>query len=59
VAVKEERSISKTFPSRLQGRTGVIERKQGKAYAVRIRDQTMEKVFLIEAVHLKKIKNLI
>jgi ribosomal protein L21E len=57
VAVREERSIPKAFPKRLQGRTGIVEEKRGKAYAVKIRDQTKEKTFLIEAVHLKKIKN--
>jgi ribosomal protein L21E len=58
VAVIRERSIDGTFPKRLQGRTGVIEGKQGREYIVSIKDQEKKKKFLIKAVHLKKIKNL-
>lgn len=57
VAVVKERSINSAFPERLQGRTGVIERKQGKSYIVKIKDQKKEKSFLIEPIHLKKIKS--
>jgi len=56
VAVVRELSIRSNFPKRLQGRTGVIEDKRGKAYIVRIKDQNKEKKFLIEPIHLKKIK---
>jgi ribosomal protein L21E len=40
----------------LQGKTGVVESKRGKAYVIRIKDQNKEKRFLIEPIHLKKIK---
>ncbi len=56
VAVKKEKSIKSSFPTRLQGRTGKIEKKQGKAYLVKIKDSNKEKKFLIEPIHLKKIK---
>lgn len=56
VAVIREASIPVNFPRRLQGRTGKISGKRGKAYIVSIKDQTKEKSFLIEPVHLKKIK---
>jgi large subunit ribosomal protein L21e len=56
VAVINEKSIKSSFPVRLQGRTGTIEAKRGKAYVVRIKDQNKEKQFIIEPIHLKKIK---
>ena len=39
VAVANERSLSKNFPKRLQGRTGVVKSKQGRVYLVKIKDQ--------------------
>jgi len=56
VAVIQESSVQSSFPKTLQGRTGVIEDKRGKAYLVKIKDQNKEKLFLIEPIHLKKIK---
>ncbi|RLG11090.1 50S ribosomal protein L21e [Candidatus Pacearchaeota archaeon] len=56
VAVKREVSVASSFPKRLQGRTGVVEGKRGKVYVVKIKDQNKEKEFLIEPIHLKKIK---
>ena len=56
VAVLKERSIASSFPERLQGRTGVIVEKKGKSYLIEIKDQNKKKGFLIEPIHLKKIK---
>ena len=56
VAVVMEPAVQSSFPKTLQGRTGVIESRRGKAYVVKIKDQKKEKRFLIEAIHLKKIK---
>ena len=56
VAVVRELSIPCNFPRRLQGRTGLIEEKRGRAYLVKIKDIKKEKEFLIEPIHLKKIK---
>lgn len=56
VAVIREASLSVNFPKRLQGRTGKISGKRGKAYVVSIKDQAKDKIFLIEPAHLKKIK---
>ena len=56
VAVVMERAIQSKFPKRLQGRTGVIEEKKGRAYVVRIREQNKEKQHIINPIHLKKIK---
>jgi len=58
VAVKRERSLQINFPERLQGRTGIVESKRGKAYMVNIQDQKKPKQFLIEPIHLKKIKQI-
>jgi len=58
VAVVVEPSIKSSFPKRLQGRTGKIEYKRGKSYFVKIKDQKKEKKFLIEPIHLKKIKSI-
>jgi large subunit ribosomal protein L21e len=58
VAVVRELAMKSNFPKRLQGRTGVVESKRGKAYIIKIKDQNKEKKFLIEPIHLKKIKHL-
>lgn len=56
VSIVRERSIVGSFPKRIQGRTGVVEEKRGRAYMIKLKDQNKEKRFLIEPVHLKKIK---
>ena len=56
VAVINERAVASNFPVRLQGRTGVVEEKRGRAYIIKIKDVNKEKKFLIEPIHLKKIK---
>ena len=57
VSVVREASIKASFPERLQGRTGVIEEKRGRAYVVRIKDMNKEKKFVIEPIHLKMINS--
>ncbi len=56
VAIVREPAVQSSFPTRLQGRTGLIEERRGKAYIIKIKDQAKEKKFLIEPIHLKKIK---
>ncbi len=56
VSVVVERSERINFPKRLQGRTGVVIGKKGRANIVKIKDQTKEKEFIINSIHLKKIK---
>lgn len=56
VAVIIEKSKNFGFPERLQGMTGVIEDKRGRSYIVRIKTQRKEKQFIIDPIHLKKIK---
>lgn len=59
VAVVRESAVQSSFPTRLQGKTGLVEGKRGKAYIVKIKDQNKEKKFLIEPIHLKKINTSI
>ncbi len=56
VAVIKEPSVKSSFPDRLQGRTGKVIEPRGKAYVVKIMENTKEKKFIIEPIHLKKIK---
>lgn len=56
VAIVREPAVESNFPTRFQGRTGLIEGKRGKAYVIKIKDQNKEKRFLIKPIHLKKIK---
>ncbi len=58
VAVVKEPAVSSVFPKRLQGRTGFVSGKQGRTYIVKIKDQNKEKTFLIEPIHLRKIKQV-
>ena len=56
VAIVREAAVQSGFPTRLQGRTGLVEGRRGKAYIIKVKDQAKEKKFLIEPIHLKKIK---
>lgn len=58
VAVIKEPAVKSSFPARLQGKTGLIESERGKAYMVKIKDCNKEKRFLIEPIHLRKIKQI-
>ena len=55
VSVVRDVSIDSNFPKRMQGRTGIVVEKRGRAYVVRIMDHDKEKKFIIEPIHLKKI----
>ena len=57
VSVIQERAVASSFPKKLQGRTGIVESKQGRSYVVKIKDSNKEKKYIIEPIHLKKIKN--
>lgn len=56
IAVIREHSVDASFPERLQGRTGIVTGKRGRAYLVKIMDHDKEKKFIIESIHLKKIE---
>ncbi len=57
VAVKREKAVVANFPSRIQGRTGDVIGKQGKSFLVKLMEFNKEKVFIIPAIHLKRIKS--
>jgi large subunit ribosomal protein L21e len=56
VAIVREPAVQASFPVRIQGKTGSVEDRRGRAYVVKIKDKNKEKKFLIEAIHLKKMK---
>lgn len=56
VAVVKEPSVRSIFPLRIQGLTGKVIGKRGKSYIVKIKTQDKNKEFLLEPVHLKRIK---
>jgi len=56
VAVKRELAVQPKFPSKLQGRSGVVDGKRGQSYIVKINDLKMEKNYIIHPVHLRKLK---
>ena len=58
VAISREQTVASVFPKRLQGITGVVEGKRGRAYMIKIKDGNKEKRLLIEPIHLKKIKQI-
>ena len=58
VAISREPAVQSSFPERLQGITGTIKKRQGKAYIITIKDGNKEKEILIEPIHLKKIKQV-
>ena len=58
VAISREQSVPINFKKRIQGLTGIVEGKRGKAYMVKIKEGNKEKRILIEPIHLKKIKQI-
>ncbi|MEK6820728.1 MAG: 50S ribosomal protein L21e [Nanoarchaeota archaeon] len=56
VVIIRDVSEAASFPIRLQGRTGVIEDKRGKAYIVKIINGKQENKYIVLPVHLKKIE---
>ena len=58
VAISREKAVQSNFKKRLQGITGIVEGKRGKTYIVKIKDGNKDKRFLIEPIHLKKIKQV-
>jgi large subunit ribosomal protein L21e len=56
VAIIREHSLLPKFPIRIQGRTGVVSGMKGSAYLIKFMDGGLEKTFIIQPAHLKKIK---
>lgn len=58
VSISREKSVPSSFPHRIQGNTGVVEGKRGRAYIIRIKEGNRNKIRLITPIHLKKIKQI-
>ncbi len=56
VSIVKELSLRSNFPERLRGKTGIVNGKVGNSIIVKLKDVNQEKRFLIEPIHLKKIK---
>jgi len=56
VAIVRESAVQSNLPKRIQGKTGSVEGKRGRAYIVKVRDNDKEKRFIINPIHLKKIE---
>jgi large subunit ribosomal protein L21e len=56
VSLVHNLSFPRPFHERMQGRTGVIKGKRGEAYIIEIQDGKRKKTFMINQIHLKKIK---
>ncbi len=57
VTVIRDLAVEGNFPRQIQGLTGMIEGKRGKAYIVAMRQGNKEKRFIIQGVHLKNISS--
>jgi len=55
VAIVREHSFNPAFPKRIQGVTGEIIGKRGKAYLIRAKDNAEYKVYIMKPIHLKRI----
>lgn len=56
VVIVSAPSIPAYFSGRIQGRTGRIEGKKGNSYIIRAKDGKKEKTFIVQPIHLKKLK---
>ena len=58
VAIVREQSSEPKFPTRIQGKTGVVVGKKGESYIVNLMDGNEQKTHIIAAIHLKKLKQI-
>ena len=56
VSVDMEKAHQPRFPHTIQGRTGVVKEKRGRCFLIEIKDLNKEKEYIINPLHLKKIK---
>lgn len=56
VAVVRDISFKSNIPRRYQGKTGIVEGVRGRCYIIKIMDMNQEKTFILDPIHLKKIK---
>jgi len=55
VSIVRERGVVSAFPTRLQGRSGVVIESKGNYKVIKLSDGNKEKTFVIHPVHLKKL----
>lgn len=55
VALVRNLSFAPNFPRRMQGKTGKIVEKRGRAYVVKVMDGKKEKTFIVSKIHMKKL----
>ena len=55
VAIVREQSLNPAFPRRIQGRSGIVVGKKGRAYVIKAMDYNEEKTYVINSMHLKKL----
>ena len=58
VSVIREEAAQPRFPKTLQGRTGIVGEKRGRSFIINIKDLNKEKKFIINPIHLKKLKQM-
>lgn len=56
VTVIKEPSVESRFPLRIHGLTGIVTGKVGSSYVVELKTKDKLKKFIVEPVHLKRIK---
>ncbi len=57
VVLKAEPSVHKgTYHTRFHGKQGIVKAKQGRCYAVSIKDGSKQKTLIVHPVHLKRSK---
>ena len=56
VALIRNLSFKASFPERMQGKTGTVVGKRGRAYIVRLLNGKIHKTLTIKPIHLKKLK---
>ena len=58
VAVVKDLGFPFGYSNRLQGRTGKVLEKRGRAYYIEIKDLNKPKRYLLNPIHLKKIEEV-
>jgi large subunit ribosomal protein L21e len=56
VAIVREHSLNPAIPKRIQGLTGTIVGKRGRAYIISVKEGKQRKLHIIKPAHLKKLK---
>jgi len=55
VAIVREQSLNPAFPERIQGKSGVVSGKKGRACVIKVFDGEELKTYIIKPMHLRKL----